>query len=136
MQQAARDEDFGESIGERELDVGISLVVAQQNVEARLALLDQIVFKRERFMLVCDENVFNVNRLRASASSVLALACVKPQADTTVRANARLLALPTYMTSPSGVLVEIHAGLRGQRADFFVQIHVGFALRGRVRASI
>src|ERR1700689_5675209 len=61
--QAARDKYFGEAVGESELDVGVGLVVAQQNIEARLALLDEIVFNGESFMLVGDENVFDVNSL-------------------------------------------------------------------------
>src|SRR5579863_3855061 len=50
--QAAGDKDFGESIGERELDVGVGLIVAQQDVEARLALLHEVVFQGEGFVLV------------------------------------------------------------------------------------
>ncbi len=61
LAQAPRDEDFGEPIGERELDVGVGLIVAQQNVEARLALLDEVVLERQRFMLVGDEDVFDVD---------------------------------------------------------------------------
>ena len=63
--QAARDEDFGEAVGEGELDVGVGLVVAQQNVEARLALLDEIVFEREGFVLVGDEDGIRCRRPRA-----------------------------------------------------------------------
>ena len=37
-----------------QLDVGVGLVVAQQDVEARLVLLDQVVFKRQRFLVVID----------------------------------------------------------------------------------
>ncbi len=72
--QAARDEDLGEAIGERELDVGVGLVVAQQDVEAGLALLDEVVFKREGLMLVGDEDVFESTASRMR-EPVLALAC-------------------------------------------------------------
>ncbi len=58
--KAAGDEDLGVAVGERELDVGVGLVVAEEDVEAGLALLDEIVFKRERFMLVGDGDVFEV----------------------------------------------------------------------------
>ena len=37
-----------------QLDVGIRLVVAQQDVEARLILLDQVVFERQRLFVVID----------------------------------------------------------------------------------
>src|SRR5262249_54442862 len=40
------------ALAQRQLDIGIGLVVAQQNVEARLALLDQVVFERQRFFVV------------------------------------------------------------------------------------
>ncbi len=63
LAQAAGDEDFGIAVGERELDVRVSLVVAEQDVEAWLALLDEIVFKRQCFMLVGDENVFEIDGL-------------------------------------------------------------------------
>ena len=52
---------FGIAVGEGELDVGIGLVVAQQDVEARLALLDEVVFERQRLMLVVDQDVLDVD---------------------------------------------------------------------------
>jgi len=52
--QAASDEDLGMAVGERELDVGVGLVVAQQDVEARLALLDQVVFERQRLAFMSE----------------------------------------------------------------------------------
>ena len=55
LAQAARDEHLGVTVGERELDVRVGLVVAQQDVEARLALLDQVVFEREGLVLIGDE---------------------------------------------------------------------------------
>ena len=43
-----------------EFDIWISLVVAQQDVEARLPLLDEIVLERQRFLLVVDQDVVDV----------------------------------------------------------------------------
>ena len=40
-----------------QLDVGIGLVIAQQDVVLRLVLLDQVVLKSECLFLVADENV-------------------------------------------------------------------------------
>ena len=40
-----------------QLDVGIGLVIAQQDVVLRLVLLDQVVLKSKRFFLVTDEDV-------------------------------------------------------------------------------
>ena len=60
--EPARHIDAGEAfVGE--LDVRIGLVVAQQNVEARLVLLDEVVFKRQRFFFVVDQDVVDVARL-------------------------------------------------------------------------
>ncbi len=61
LAQAAGDKDLGKAVGKRQLDVGVGLVVAQQNVEARLALLDQVVFKCQRFVLIGDENVVQID---------------------------------------------------------------------------
>ena len=38
----------------RQLDVGIGLIVTQQDVIARLVPVDQVVFERQRFLLVID----------------------------------------------------------------------------------
>ena len=65
LAQAAGDEDLGEAVGEGELDVGVGLVVAQQDVEARLALLDEVVFERQGLVLVGDEDVVDDRRPRA-----------------------------------------------------------------------
>src|SRR3984893_17526092 len=43
-----------------QLDVGKSFVIAQQNVEAWLPLLDEIVLERQRFFVVVDQNVLDV----------------------------------------------------------------------------
>ena len=45
-----------------QLDVGISLVVPQQDIEARLVLLDEVVLKRQRFLLVIDQDVIDIAR--------------------------------------------------------------------------
>ena len=58
--QAAGDVNPRPALAERELHVGVSLVVAQQDVEARLALLDEIVFERERLFVVGDDDVVDV----------------------------------------------------------------------------
>ena len=45
-----------------QLDVGVGLVVAQQHVEARLILLDEVVLERQRFLLVIDQDVVDIAR--------------------------------------------------------------------------
>ena len=61
--QAPRDVDPGKALAQSQLHVGISLVVAQQNVEARFLLLDQVVLKRQRLFVVGHDDVVNVHRL-------------------------------------------------------------------------
>ena len=61
--QAAGYVDARVAFAQRQLHVGISLVIAQQDVESRLALLDEIVFERERFLVVGDDDVVDVDRL-------------------------------------------------------------------------
>ena len=61
--QTARDVNPREALAERELDVRISLVIAQQNVEARLLLLDEVVLERQRFFVVGDDDVVHIDRL-------------------------------------------------------------------------
>ncbi len=50
-----------------QLDVRIGLVVAQQDIEARLPLLDEIVLERQRLFLVVDQDVIDVARLPTAA---------------------------------------------------------------------
>jgi hypothetical protein len=125
--QAARHENLGEAVGQGELDVGVGLVVAQQNVEARLALLDEIVFERECFVLVGDEDGLNIDGLAHQRAGF----CVGLRGFQQIGAHARaqVVGLAHIDDLALGVLVEIHAGLRGQTADFFVEVH------GRIRCA-
>src|ERR1700731_1827565 len=45
--QAAGNKHLGIAVGQRQLYVGVGLVIAEQDVEAGLALLDEIVLKRQ-----------------------------------------------------------------------------------------
>ena len=53
-----------------ELNVRIRFVVAQQYVEAWFVLLDEIVFERERFLIVVDLNEIDIARFRDQASGL------------------------------------------------------------------
>ena len=68
--QAARDVNPRPALAQREFHVGIGLVVAQQDVESRLALLDKIVLQRQRLFVVRDDNVVNVDRLAHQRASL------------------------------------------------------------------
>ena len=65
--QPARDVNARESFV-RQFDVRIGFVVAQQDIEARLVLLDEIVLERQRFLLVIDQDVVDDRALRRSGS--------------------------------------------------------------------
>ena len=67
LAQSARDVDARKALGERELDIRVSLVVAQQDVEARLPLLDEMVLERERFLVIGDDNVVDIHGLARPA---------------------------------------------------------------------
>ena len=59
LDQAAGDVDAGIFLGGH-LDVGVGLVIAEQDVEAGLVLLDEVVFKGQRLLLVIDQDVIDV----------------------------------------------------------------------------
>ena len=61
--QPSRHIDAWEALAQGKLHVGIGLVIAQQDVEFRLALLDQIVFEREGFLVVGDHDVIDIDGL-------------------------------------------------------------------------
>ena len=123
LAQAARDVDARPALAQRELHVRVSLVVAQQDVEARLALLDEIVFERQRFFVVGDDDVIDVDGFahQRAGLRVLPAAFVEIAGD----AAAQVLRLAHVDDFAFGVFVEIHAGLGGDGADFGQEIHLG-----------
>ena len=121
LAQPAGDEDFGKAIGERELYVGVGLVVAQQDVEARLALLDEVVFEGEGLVLVGYEDVVEVDGLAHERAGLGVGLRSLEQIGTDARAQVIRLAHVDHFAV--GILVEIHAGLGWQAADFLVQVH-------------
>ena len=119
--QAAGDEDFGIAVAEGELDVRVGLVVAKQDIEAWLALLDEVVFKGEGLVLVVDEDVVDVDSLaheRAGLGVGLG-AFEQVGAD----AGAEVLGLADVDDFAVGVLVEVDPGLSREGADFFLEVH-------------
>ena len=123
LQQPPRDEDLGEAVAHGELDIGIALVVLEQDVEARLALLDEVGFEGQRFALVADQDVFEIDGLAHQRAGF----GVGLRGFQQVRANARaqVLGLAHVDHRTFGVLVEVNAGLGGQGADFLVEVHGG-----------
>src|SRR5438105_10213897 len=59
--QPPRDIHAGKPLAQSQLHIGISLVIPQENVETRLALLDKVILKRQRFFIIGNDNVVDVN---------------------------------------------------------------------------
>src|SRR5258707_456019 len=55
--QAPRDVHPWVALPQSQLQVGVSFVVPQQDVESRLFLLDEVIFKGQRFFVVGDNDV-------------------------------------------------------------------------------
>jgi hypothetical protein len=91
----------------RQLDVGISFVVAQQNVVARFPLLDQIVLERQCFLLVVDMDVIDFARFADQRSGLrIGQAIV---IEITAHTCAQIFGFADIQYGSVGVLVEINA---------------------------
>jgi len=62
----------------RELDVRVGLVVAQQDVEARLILLDQVVLERQRSFSL-STSMYSMSRASAISVPVLTSASLSSE---------------------------------------------------------
>ena len=103
LAQAARHIDSRKALGEGQLDVGVSLVVAQQDVEARLLLLDEVILERQRLFVIGDDNVIDIDRLADERAGlrVFPTAFVKIRRDP----RAQVLGLADVNDFAFGVLV-------------------------------
>ena len=121
LAQAARDVHARIALAHGQLDVGIGFVVAQQNVVARLLLLDEVVLERERFLLVVDHDVVEIDGLAQQRAGLGVLR----RAFEKIRAHprAQVLGLADIDDLALGVLVEIHAWRGRQSANFLMQVH-------------
>ena len=123
LAQAAGYVHAREALSESELDVGIGLVVAEQNVEARLLLFDQVIFERERLFVVGDDDVVDVHRFAHQCSRL----GVGPTAFVKIRTDprAQVLRLADVDDFPFGVFVEINPWRSRQATNFLGQVHLG-----------
>ena len=96
-----------------ELDVGVRLVVAQEDVVAGLALLDEVVLERQRLLLVLDRDVVDGAGFREQTAGlgVGELLFEEVAAD----AVAQALGLADVDDPATSVFVEVDAGGRWQR---------------------
>ena len=112
---------LGNRSAEGELDVRVGLIVAQQDVESRLALLNEVVFEGKGLVFVGHENVLDIDGLshkRAGLGVGLrSFKQIRPDAGT------QILGLADVDHFAFCVLVEIHAGLGGKCPDFLVEVH-------------
>ena len=119
LAQAPRDVDARILFG-GELDIRVSLVVAQQDVVARLPLLDEIVLEREGFFFVVDTDEFEVARL---ADERAGLGIYEPVfIEVAAHAGAQILGLAHIDHRAVSVLVQVHAGQGWQLGHFFAEL--------------
>ena len=120
LAQAAGDVDARVALA-GQLDVGVGLVVAQQHVEARLVLLDEIVLEGEGFLFVVDQNVVDVARFRDQASGL--------DIGQLVLGKIAAHAVPQHLgfadvdDLAAAVLVQIHAGRQRKLRCLFTEVH-------------
>ena len=120
LAQAPRDVDARVLLA-GQLDVGVGLVVAQQDVEARLVLLDEVVLERQRFFFVVDQDVVDVAGFGDQRAG---LDVGQPVVgEVAADAVAQVLGLADVDDPAAGVLVEIHAGREGKLRYFFAEFH-------------
>ena len=122
MRRRAGDEDLGVAIADGELDVGIGFVVAEKDVKAGLALLDEIVFKRERFAFVVDDDVVEVDGLAHEGAGFAVVGLIGNQ-EIGADAGAQVFGFADVDDFAFGIFVEVAAGCGGDGADFFEEVH-------------
>ena len=110
------------ALAKRELDVRISFVVAQKDVVARLLLLDEVVLERQRFLVVVDDDVVDVDGLAHERAGLgVGQGFVR---EIVTDAGAQILGLADINDLAFGVLVQVHAGRGGKGPNFSEQVHV------------
>jgi hypothetical protein len=120
LEEPAGDVDAREALA-GQLDIGVSLVVPQKDVEAGLVLLNEVVLKAERFLLVVDLDEVDVASF-ADEGSGLGIAetiFVEVAAD----AGPEVLGLADVEHGAVCIFVEIHSGQGGQFGYFFTKLH-------------
>src|SRR5215467_11281759 len=122
LAQPARNVNTRKAFSQCELDVRIRLVVAQEDVESRLFLLDQIVFKGQRLLVIGDDDVLKIHSLTQQGSG-LGIGLAYPLLEIRAHPGAEVLGLTHIDDAALGILVEVDPGLGRQTANFLEQIH-------------
>jgi hypothetical protein len=116
--EAAGDVDAGEFfVGD--FQVGVGFVVAEEDVEAGLVLLDEVVFEGEGLLFVIDEDVVDVvgGGEEGACAGVGETVLVEVAAD----AVAEAFRLADVEDLAFGVFIEIHAGLERELGGFLAE---------------
>src|SRR5262249_15672306 len=111
----------GKALAQGEFYIGGGLIIAQQNVEARLLLLDEVVFQSQDLAGIGDDDVIGVGRLthQSAGFGVLPAALVEIGADPA----AQVVGLADVDDLTLSVLVEVNAGRGREGADFLGDVH-------------
>ncbi len=116
---APGDEHAREGLSGRQLQIGIVLVVAQQDVVARGALLDQVVLERQRFHDRVGDDDFEAVRLVEQRVDARAGAVGAEVAADAVAQHSRLADIERLV----GVVeVDVDAGLLRKAGDLGLEI--------------
>src|SRR5690242_17896488 len=128
--QASRDVDAGKFLEGGEADVRISLVVAEQDIELGLILLDEIIFEREGFAFVIHNDVIHIGNFAHQRAGF----GVGPARFQKIRAHAGAqgAGLADIQGRPQGVLKQIDTGIPGKIGDFFAEFHAELQSKRRV----
>jgi hypothetical protein len=121
LAQSSGDIDAGVALGDGELYVGITLVVAKKDVVTGLLLLDEVIFEGECLALVVDDDVLDVNSITDQGTCLGVRHGGFDKIGPYPRSEA--LGLADVDDFAVGVLIEVHAWLGGEGTDFFVKVH-------------
>ena len=94
LAQPPRHVNPGKALAQRELYIRISLIIAEQDVEPRLLLLDKVIFERQRLFVISDDDVIDVRPLPERDVPVLA-SSQRPSWKYELTRLRRFFALPT-----------------------------------------
>ena len=118
--EAAGDEDAGDAFA-REFDVGVGFVVLEEDVEAGLVLLDEVVFEGEGLFFVFDDDVVEVGGFGDEGTGFGFREAVV--GEVVADAGAEVLRFADVDDVAEGVFVEINARQEGQLRHFLAEIH-------------
>src|SRR6266849_2639553 len=128
-----RENDARKIFGHRDLEVRVGLVVAKEDVVARLMRFDQIVLEHDRLELVVGrDEIDSVDLLHQRGSERIAIALAHHVRAGTV---AQIPRLPDVDHLSLGVLVQIDAGTIGKLLDSRFQAREAIWHRSRKREA-